>query len=104
MTVKSEQAGRELLTELHHALQSQAQEASQSRGTLREAVCAYVEVELARGFALALIIKTVTGILRKAEDDASAGRDPTPKRDSALAKQLVAWCVEFHRQHRAGIA
>jgi hypothetical protein len=101
VTTQREQATRGLLRELHFALAGQVREAEGSRGSLRDAVCAYVEIEHARGSSLAKIIQTVKDILRKAEEAASTATSATERRDDNLAQQLVDWCVEFHRSARA---
>ncbi len=100
MSDKAEKATRALLSELHQALNDRTRQATQTRGTLRDAVCDYVEVEQARGTSLAKIIQTVKDILRKAEEEASTATNATERRDDTLAQKLVDWCVEFHR--RAG--
>jgi hypothetical protein len=104
MTDKVDQACRTLLTELHQVLTDRTRVATVTRFTLRDAVCAYVEVEQARGTTLAQVIRTVKGILRKAEETASTANSASQKRDDNLAQQLVDWCIEFHRTLRAGIA
>ncbi len=101
MSDKAEKVTRALLSELHQALTDRTRQATHSRGSLRDAVCDYVEVEQALGTSLAKIIQTVKDILRKAEADASTATDATERRDDALAQQLVDWCVEFHRGARA---
>jgi len=78
-----------LLVELSTAIADRTYEASADSITLRDAVCAYVAVENARGTALIVVVETVQQILRKAEKETA----PAP---AELAKQLVDWCREFH--------
>lgn len=97
MTDKTEKACRVLLTELHLVLTDRTLAATGTRMTLRDAVCDYVAVEEARGISLERIIQIVKDILRKAEVKASTATAGTERKDDALAKQLVDWCVEFHQ-------
>ena len=83
----------DLLAELTIALSEKLEEAVAARLTLRDAVCAYVAVEQARGIPLATVVQAVKKILRAAEEGVE-------KATNALAVQLVDWCVEFHRTRR----
>lgn len=82
---------RKLLAELTAVIADRTREASDDSMALRDAVCAYVAAEHARGTPLATVVETVRQILRKAE----AGAAPAP---TGLAQQLVDWCHEFHPQ------
>ena len=79
-----------LLSELSSILSEKTEGAIAARISLRDAVCAYVAVEHARGVPLATVIQTVKEILRAAAKDAIKATDE-------LAVQLIDWCVEFHR-------
>jgi hypothetical protein len=87
-----EQSGNEyrnLLAELTAVIADRTRKASVDSIALRDAVCAYVAVENARGTPLGSVVATVKQILRKAEN--GTGRAPTH-----LAQQLIDWCHEFH--------
>ncbi|HVS59340.1 MAG TPA: hypothetical protein VHE82_01465 [Gemmatimonadaceae bacterium] len=95
MTDKTEKEYRTLLADLNKALSDRTGTATSDRVILRAAVCAYVAAEQARGTTLKSVIQTVEEILREAEQAAASATDATERRDGDLAKQLVAWCVEF---------
>lgn len=80
-----------LLAQLSGVLAERTEAAVEARVTLRDAVCAYVAVEQARGMPLSTVIATVKSILSSAEKQATRASDE-------LAIQLINWCVEFHRQ------
>lgn len=101
MSDNTEEACRALIAELNLALTDRTREATEMRGSLRDAVCDYVVVEQARGVPIDRIIKTVKGILRSAEAKASSGAPNADVPDNELAKQLVDWCVEFHHAARS---
>jgi|SRR5688500_17235381 len=84
------EALRENLTRV---LSERTEAATADRLRLRDAVCAYAEVEHLRGTALADVIQAVKDILASAEQ---AGVKPSQE----LARELVDWCVEFHRNAR----
>lgn len=74
-------------------LSEAADAAIAARVKLRDAVCAFVVAEEARGISLKAVIQTVKDILSAAEkDDAKSADD--------LAVQLVNWCREFHESTR----
>jgi hypothetical protein len=98
MTDKSKPEHRKLATELDRVLSFRTQEAITDRTTLRDAVCAYVDAERLRGILLADLIETVNEILRKAEVGAALKSDGEADRDDELGRQLVTWCLEFHRR------
>ncbi len=60
-----------------------------ARLNLRDTVCAFVNVEQARGLPLSAVIVSVKDILAKAQNGVRRASDE-------LAKQLIDWCVEFH--------
>jgi len=78
-----------LLAELSAAIADRTYEASADSIALRDAVCAYVAVEDARGTELKSVVEIVKQILRKAEKE-------TAQAPPELAQQLVDWCHEFH--------
>ena len=78
-----------LLAELSAAIADRTHEASADSIALRDAVCAYVAVEEARGTALENVVEIVNQILRKAEKE-------TAQAPPELAQQLIDWCHEFH--------
>lgn len=78
-----------LLAQLTTVLSERTEAAIEARVALRDAVCALVAVEHARGVALTAVIQTVKEILRNAENGSAKAGDE-------LAIQLVDWCVEFH--------
>jgi len=98
MTDNSKPEHRKLATELDRVLSDRTQAAITDRTTLRDAVCAYVDAERLRGTPLATLIETVNEILRKAEVGAALKTDGEADRDDELARQLVTWCLEFHRR------
>ncbi len=79
-----------MLAELTVVLSNKVEAAVEARLALRDAVCAYVAVEQARGIPLAAVVQAVKKILCAAEEGVAKATD-------ALAIQLVDWCVEFHR-------
>jgi hypothetical protein len=98
MTDKSKPEHRKLATELDRVLSDRTQQAIADRITLRDAVCTYVDAERSRGTVLADLIETVNEILRKAEVLAALKSDGEADRDDELGRQLVTWCLEFHRR------
>ena len=98
MTDKSRPEHRKLATELDKVLSERTQQAISDRTTLRDSVCAYVDAEQLRGTPLATLIETVNEILRKAEVGAALKSDGEADRDDELGRQLVTWCLEFHRR------
>jgi hypothetical protein len=92
-----------LFVELNNVLSEKTQTALDDRVKLRDAVCAYVAAEQARGTTLATVIRTVKEILRQAEETATTVAVETERRAKELAHQLTAWCVEFHRTSPAGV-
>ena len=90
MTVGKKDEQETLLSELSNVLSERREAAVAARIDLRDAVCAYVAVEQARGMPLATVIQTVKEILQAAESEAGTATDE-------LAVQLIDWCVEFHR-------
>lgn len=100
MTDKTEQEYRALFAQLNEVLTDRAHAATGDRATLRDAVCAYVAAEQARGTTLESVIHTVEAILRKTKEAGASATDATERRegdDGDLARQLVAWCVEGGR-------
>lgn len=95
MADKTEKEYRTVLTELNKVLSDRTGAATSNRITLRDAVCAYVAVEQARGTTLKIVIETLKEILREAEQVAASATAATERRDDDLAQQLVAWCLEF---------
>ena len=83
-----------LLSELSSILSEKTEEAITARISLRDAVCAYVALEHARGTPLASVIQTVKGILTAAEAEGA-------KVSEEQAVQLIDWCVECHRPKKA---
>ncbi|MDQ6770743.1 MAG: hypothetical protein M3Z54_12235 [Gemmatimonadota bacterium] len=92
-TVKTEDEYRKLLAIINSVITNHAHAATGDRIALRDAVCAYLEVEQARGTSRTRVIQILEEILRKAEEREARG-DARVSRNSDLAKQLVAWCVE----------
>ena len=86
-----------LFTEINRVLSDHTHTAIADRITLRDAVCVFVEAERARGTRLRSVIRTVKDILRNAEEKAARVTTGTEQRAAELAKQLVDWCMEFHR-------
>jgi hypothetical protein len=80
-----------LLDEITKALDDNLEGAIAARIALRDAVCAYVAVEQARGMPLATVIQTIKELLGAAEKVATKATDE-------LAMQLIEWCIEFHRR------
>jgi hypothetical protein len=88
---------RTLSTEINKVLSDRTHAAISDRITLRDAVCAYVTAEQARGTTLNSLLQTLKEMLRKAEEAAASATNATVRRDNELAQQLVDWCTEFHR-------
>ena len=82
-----------LFSELTGFLSDAAEAAIAARVKLRDAVCAFVRAEEARGISLKAVIQTVKEILSAAEKNASHSTDD-------LAVQLVNWCREFYKSSR----
>lgn len=89
MTDQSNSEYWTLLTQLNSVLADRSTTAATDLICLRDAVCAYVTMERARGTTLAAILLTVEEILE------SAGKESTSASD-ALARQIIDWCIEFH--------
>ena len=104
MTNKPKEEYRTLSTEIGKALSDRAHAATSDRTSLRDAVCAYVAVEQARGTTLKIVIETLKEILREAEQVAASATAATERRDDDLAQQLVDWCTEFHRTAEPAVA
>ena len=83
-----------LLEQLTSAIGEKTDAAIVARIALRDAVCAFVQVEQARGMALSLVIKAVKDILAKVQSGVGKATDE-------LAQQLIDWCVEFHQSRLA---
>jgi hypothetical protein len=94
LPAKTEEEYRKLLTSINEIITDQVQAATADHIGLRDAVCAYLEAELARGTTLTRITQIVEEILRKTELRESRLGDPSTSRNGDLAKRLVAWCVE----------
>ena len=94
-TIKTEEEYKQLFAALNKAITDQALAATGSRVILRDAVCAYLEVEQARGTSLTRVIQIVEEILREAEQSAARTSAAKASRDDDLARQLVAWCVQL---------
>ena len=97
MTDKTEEEYRTLSTEINNVLSDKTHAAIRDRIILRDAVCAYVTAERARGTTLKSLLQTLKEMLRKAEESAASATDARVRRDNELAQQLVDWCTEFHR-------
>ncbi len=95
---------RRLSAEIDAVLSDQTNAAIKSRITLRDAVCAFVIAERARGTTRKSVIKTVKGILKEAEERAAPAGEKTEYVENGLSRQLVDWCIEFHRQQPVTIA
>jgi hypothetical protein len=96
MMDKPKEEYRTLSTEITKVLSDRTNAAIRDRITLRDAVCAYVTAERARGTTLKTLLQTLKEMLRKAEEAAASATDATVRRDNELAQQLVDWCTEFH--------
>lgn len=97
VTMTDNEKYQSLSAEIRKVLSDRTHAAISGRITLRDAVCAYVIAERARGKMLTSILRTVKEMLRRAEEAAATATDATVHRDNELAKQLVDWCTEFHR-------
>ena len=78
-----------LLEELTSVISEKTDAAIAARIALRDAVCAFVAVEQARGLPISTVIATVKDILAKVQSGVGKATDE-------LAQQLIDWCVEFH--------
>jgi len=83
-----------LLEQLTSVIAEKTDAAIAARIELRDAVCAFVAVEQARGMPLSLVITTVKEILARVQTGVGKASDE-------LAKQLIDWCIEFHQSRLA---
>ena len=90
MTDETVKEHEQLLEHLTAALTERTEKAISDRIALRNAVCSYVAVEQSRGKSLADLIFEVETILRKAEAESDTSSED-------LARQLVAWCIQFNQ-------
>ena len=104
VSVKTELEYRILFEKLNKVLTERTDDALGHRIKLRDAVCAYVTVEQARGTAIDRVIHAVDAILRKAEEGAAVGAETMKLRDEALASRLVYWCIAFGTNGASGAA
>ena len=93
-TVKTEEEYRKLLANINKVITDQAQTVTGDRIALRDAVCAYIEAEQARGTPRARVIQILEEILLNAEQRDAGTSDAGANLSSELASQLVAWCIE----------
>lgn len=89
-----------LAGEIDSVLSDKTNPAIKAPISLRDAVCAFVEAERERGTTRQSVIQSVKGILKDAEHLASPTHAKADRSDSQLSKQLVDWCIEFHRLAR----
>ena len=89
MTHQEKNHQQTLLTAINEALSARTHAAIGDRVALRNAVCAYLAAEQARGSTVESVIQAVKEILMKADDGAAAT-------NGELAHQLVASCLEFY--------
>ena len=92
--VKTEEEYRKVLASINKIVTDQVQAATADRIDLRDAVCAYLEVEQARGTTITRVIQILEEILRNAEQRAERTSEAGANLSNELANQLVAWCVE----------
>ena len=85
-----------LLEQLTAVITEKTDAAIAARIVLRDAVCALVAVEQARGMPLSTVIATVKEILAKVQSGLGKASDE-------LAQQLIDWCVEFHQSRIAPV-
>ena len=96
MTEKSEY--RDLLAEAEKLLTDSSNTAIRDRIKLRDAVCAYLAVQRAKGTALTTVLHSVEEILKRAE-----GRVVGNGGHRERAQQLIDWCVELNRSGKLRI-
>lgn len=84
------------LVELNRVLSDRTDAASTDRVALRDAVCAYLVAERARGTSLDDFTRTLRQLLRKAEDGGPGVADE-------LAQQLVGWCIKLWLSPERGL-
>ncbi|MDQ6770757.1 MAG: hypothetical protein M3Z54_12305 [Gemmatimonadota bacterium] len=104
MIDKTKNEYRLLSSEIDAVLADKTNAAITSRMTLRDAVCGFVVAEQARGTTRKSVIQTVKKILKEAEERAGAAAEKTEYVENGLSKQLVDWCIAFHRQELVAIA
>jgi hemerythrin len=80
---------RKLRTAFNAVVSARTHAAIDDRVSLRDAVCAYLAAEQARGSTVESVVQTVKEILRKAEDGAADTHDE-------LAEHLVDSCLGFN--------
>jgi len=80
---------RDLLAEAEKLLSDSTITATRDHIGLRNAVCAYLAAELARGITAEAVHATLATILMRAEERSG---DPSDGH-SELAQQLIDWCL-----------
>lgn len=93
MTDEEKKHHRTLLAALNDALSAGTHAAINDRITLRDAVCAYLAAEQARGSPVQSVLQTVKDILSKAHQGRAATNDE-------LAEQIVDSCLGSYRPPR----
>jgi hypothetical protein len=93
-----------LLQHLNEALTERTDAAIGDRIKLRDAVCAYVMMEQAKGIPIDRVILAVDAILETAEEGVARESGVMRRRDDALAEQLVQWCLGFSASGTSGDA
>ena len=73
------------LAQVNHALAIGTKAAIRDRIVLRDAICAYLAAEQARGTPLAHITQTLIDVLKKSD------RDTTDE----TTQEFVDWCMKF---------
>ena len=90
MTHEEQRQHRTLLAALQGAISAGTHAAINDRIALRDAVCAYLAAEQARGSTIQSVVQTVKDILSKADEDRADTNDE-------LAEQLVDSCLDYYR-------
>lgn len=90
MTDEKTKQHRTLVAAASDALSAGTHAAISDRKTLRDAVCAYLAAEQARGSTVESIVQTVKDILSKANGERADTNDQ-------LAEQLVDSCLGYYR-------
>lgn len=81
-----------LLAEAEAFLSNETSAALSDRITLRNAVCAYLAAEQARGTPIETVRATVERILERAEERIGSGA-PGSDGHRELAQKLIDWCA-----------
>ena len=88
-----------LLAEAQNALAEGTDQAITDQIELREAVCAYLTAQLARGKTVESVLSTIEDLLLEAMNRV-ASREGIADGHHELAQQIIDWCIQLDRTGR----